>query len=472
MATAVEKVKSPKYLFQRGNQYYYIRNIAPRYRHKFGNQKQVWESLKTSDFSKAVVLLQIKKHEHDAIISGEVQSRKPVSFHDEIRHAEALGIERKSSAEIRLESMERSIALMADRIQLALSMKNPTALDVATLAGASEEPALTIWQAFKMFLEIEVDFLLGPAPQRWLEDDNKPDWDDDANFDDKQKVLKYIRSLQDFIDRCGDIDVLKIDKEIADDYVLSVKKDVVAKKFTSLHGTRNIGQTRQVIKKVLAHFYKRDFTLLDGKSIKLKRDDAGKREAFTEAEVRAIETALPTWKMSDEAKAIIQLALITGAGPKELCWLTESDIRADAATSYIKIGPNALRDFVKTGKDRHRDLPIATEEGIAILKQFPQGFKRFHATNGSSKLNKELSPFFTTVTPGKSLYCARHRLEDLMKAGGVDLGMRAAIKGHSLGKHLAYYGKSGNGYTLADKKEALQKALAAAPIKEQHENEV
>lgn len=81
------------------------------------------------------------------------------------------------------------------------------------------------------------------------------------------------------------------------------------------------------------------------------------------------------------------------------------------------------------------------------------------------------SPFFTTVTPGESFYSARHRMDDLLKISGVDLKITASISGHSLGGHLYYYGKSGNAYTLKQKKEDIDKALAAAPIKEEQENE-
>jgi integrase len=453
MKTATEKAKTPKYFFKRGNQFYYIRNIPTRHQPKFDNHKQEWKSL-GSDLSQALILFEACKRDHDAIVSGEAPSRNKVTFAEEMKRAEELGITRKSAADIRMETLERQIAEMAQRIQVANIMTKPTAVDVAALAGVTKEPALLIMDAYEIFQEIDLEFTA-----------NLREWDA------QQKVKKFERSLKDFIARCGDIDILTIDETVADDYLHSLWTDVNAKKFGSEHANRQISQVRQVLKPVLKKLYKRKFTAMDGLRVKLKISDSGKRLPFTEAEYRAIQAALPTADLTDQARAIIQLSLITGCGPKELCWLTVDDIRADARTPFIKVGPNRLRAQVKSGGDRHRDIPIATAEGVKLLKQFRNGFNLFQDDNGPSTLNKELSPFFKAVTPGKSFYSARHRLDDLIKIAGVDLGIKAAISGHSLGGHLQYYGTSGNGYTLKDKKEALVKALAASPIKEDHENE-
>ncbi|WP_119939930.1 DUF6538 domain-containing protein [Neorhizobium sp. NCHU2750] len=446
------KAKPPKYIFLRANTYYYIRNIAPQHRHLFEGKKQIWQTLKTDEYAEAVRRADAVTREHDAVMRGEVPAPVKFTFADEIAQADRLNITHKSSSDIRLASIEQSLQLLMERMSLIGVMANPSAIDVAALAGVSQEPAMTIEVAFQKYLEITPEFSL-----------NLNEWDA------QQKVNKYQRSVNDFIARVGDIDILTFDDGMADDYVLSIKKDVVAKKFKSEHGNRLISHVRVILREILRHEYRRKFTALDGKRVKI--DDAGKRPSFTEADVKAMTKALPTSGMSDEAQAIIQLALITGCGVKELCWLTADDIKAEAKTPHICIGENELRTRVKCGGDRHRDLPIATPEGIAILKKYPTGFPSFQDEKGPSRINREFSPFFTTVTPGKSFLSARHRLDDLLKISGVDLGVKASISGHSLGGHLHYYGKSGNAYTLKQKKEAIEKALAAAPIKEEQENE-
>ncbi|KQY14406.1 tyrosine-type recombinase/integrase [Rhizobium sp. Root482] len=454
MKAATEKAKTPKYLFKRGNQYTYIRNIPPRHRHLFENRRQVSKSL-GPDFTQAVIDLETCKRDHEAALAGNGKV-KTVSYDEQLERAEQFGITSKSSAQIRLDTMEQQMAEMAQRIRIAYFIDNPTHLDAVTIIGATKEPALLIMKAFEIYQELDHQFTL-----------NLREWDA------KQKIKRYENAMKDFIARCGDIDVLTIDETIAETYVNSLWTDVLdaSKKFGSDHANRRITQVRKVLKLVLDKRYKRKFTALDGHSIKLKVSDAGKRLPFTEAEVRAIYAALPTADMSDQAKAMIQIALITGCGPKELCWITKEDLRLDAKTPFMKIGPNRLRAQVKSGEDRHRDLPIATDEGVKLLKQFPDGFTLYQGDRGPSILNGELSPFFQAVTPGKSFYSARHRLDDLIKTANIDLGIKAAISGHSLGGRLLYYGKSGNGYTLKDKKEALVKALAAAPKKEEHENE-
>ncbi|WP_296076703.1 DUF6538 domain-containing protein [uncultured Agrobacterium sp.] len=448
------KAKRPKYLFLRGSTYYYVRNIPARHRHRFPTIKgtQVWRSLETQNYSDAVQRLEVVTKSDDAVMHGDIPPLKKHTFEDAVSYADRNGYDYRSSGELYLQEIAASVREMATRLATTQFLSNPSQLEVAASAGAEQLPDVSISKATERFLEITPEYT-----------HNLSDFDADA------KIKRLGRSIADFIKRCGDIDILSVTDRVASEYHLSIKTDVTKKIFGSEHGIHLIADVRKVLKAVLKADYQRSFTAMDGMRINIK--DAGKRSAFLESEVRKIIQELPTAKMNDEAKAIIQLALITGCGPKELCWLTSEDIHPHAKTPYIKIGPNSLRSFVKKGDDRHRDLPIVTPEGVEILKRYPNGFPSFQNGRGPLQLNRQMSPFFTTVTPGKSLYCARHRLDDLLKISGVDLGIKAAISGHSLGGHLHYYGKSGNGYTLKQKKEAIQKALAAASIKEEQENE-
>jgi hypothetical protein len=60
---------------------------------------------------------------------------------------------------------------------------------------------------------------------------------------------------------------------------------------------------------------------------------------------------------------------------EEICLLTESDFHIDGVDHpFITIGPNKHRKFVKTGKSRHRDLPLlgkALEAAKKYAKAFP-----------------------------------------------------------------------------------------------------
>lgn len=452
--TQTAKVKRPKYLFLRGDTYYYVRNIPPRHRHRFPEMKgsQIWRSLDTKNYADAVTRLELVTANDNAVMKGELPVKAVHTFADVIEYAEKHKYAYKSSGELYLQEIASSVREMATRLAATQFLNHPAPLDIAANAGAEKPPGMKLQEAYERYLEITPEFT-----------HDLSEWDAD------QKIKRYKRVVTDFIERMGDLDILEINDTVASDYHLSVKTDVTQKKFQSEHGERMISTVRKILKAVLKKNYQRTFTAMDGMQIKIK--DSGKRSAFLESEVRKIEEALPSSSISDEAKAIIRLALITGCGPKELCWITADDVHASAKTPYIKIGPNSLRAFVKKGGDRHRDLPIITSEGVEILKRFPNGFPSFQTGKGPHKLNAQIGPFFASVTPGKSLYCARHRLDDLLKIGGVDLGIKAAISGHSLGGHLHYYGKSGNGYTLKQKKEAILKALAAAPLKEEQENE-
>lgn len=449
------KAKRPKYIFLRGRIYYYIRTIPPRHRHLFGtgNQVQLWVSLETDSYVEAVRRAAIYSSGYDATINGDALSLKNITFEDEVRQAEVFGLQRKSSTEIRLESIESLIQSFDERFAVLSMLPKPTPLDMAVIAGVTETPPLTIDRALEKYFEITPEF-----------SEHLRGWDH------RQKIQKFERSIEIFIERMGNIDILTFDDAIASKLHLKLKEDVFTKKtFKSDRANRAIAHVRVVVREVLKHFYQRKFTALD--KVTIKKDDAGKRQEFTEAEVRLVEAALPDAKMSDEAKAIIKLSLITGCGVKELCWLTAADIFPNAKVPFINIGANALRSRVKSGGVRHREVPIVTPEGIAILRQFPNGFPLFQGEKGPSDINKEFNPFFTKTTPGKSFTSARHRMADLMKIGEVPLDVIAAIAGHSLGGHHQYYGSGTDGFTLQRKREGLEKALAAAPIKEAKELE-
>lgn len=64
--------------------------------------------------------------------------------------------------------------------------------------------------------------------------------------------------------------------------------------------------------------------------------------------------------------------------------------------------PRSAPPSPKRTSGQLKKLPMVTAKGIAILTKYPNGFPKFPDDKGLSRINKIFSPFFTTVTPGKS----------------------------------------------------------------------
>ena len=153
---------------------------------------------------------------------------------------------------------------------------------------------------------------------------------------------------------------------------------------------------------------------------------------------------------------------MTGATCKELVLLQKADIHLDGPISYISIRPNDLRDEVKSGGDRHRDIPVF---GAALewLKKFPDGFERYRRHNGSEALSASSNKIIDTVAKGKTFYSYRHMIADALRNSGCGDNLKNSLLGHSSNGHEMHYG---SGFTLENKLEALTKALAEIPEQE------
>lgn len=341
-------------------------------------------------------------------------------------------------------SIEHSIHMYNERYEAKNMMSNLNKRQVAAIVGATETPALTFKDAFDRFKQICPDKVLGKDP-----------------LETNRFWRRYEEAIEDFAEEMGeDVDCLKIDNVLATEYRSKLVERLGEGEFKADAANKKM----MWLKIILDEVFRVDHpgTHNPFKDLKnIKEDDAEKRPPFTEAEVKAIRGALETSGMSDEAKAVIRIGACTGTGAKELAWLTASDIHLDAPVPYISIGKNALRKKVKTGGDRHRNIPLVGD-ALEAMKAFPDGFTRFHHPRGPRQINRAMSEFFRKVTPGKGHYSFRHRMADLLKNSKCDLGVQASITGHKIKGHATYYGTE---YDLQLKKDAIETALEYAGTK-------
>lgn len=445
----VQKYKGAKFIFLRNGVYTYIRTVPKKYRHRFKNRSQIWRSLETDDPIRAIENSLVHIREFDAIVRGEREfdPEAQVTHSLVAARAESLGILFQSSKQIKEASDEDAIASLSPILRMIREMSQPKVAEVAALAGAVEIPALNMDEALSLFFKNNPEFV--------------------ANLNEVEanaKRAKYDLSVRDFKARMGDHDVTKLTESTAIDYQLKLKQAVVDKEFKSAHANRHFANIRRIIDAVRQD---KSYRHVSNPFVGLKRfdfDDAGKRQAFTEAEVETIKKALPTARLPDEDKLIIKLGEITGAGQKELCWLTGDDISLDGKIPHIRIAENELRRKVKGGGTRHRDVPIVDPAVVDELRNYPNGFERYHDPLGPGRLYNHLQKFFRKHTPGKSHGGYRHRMDDLLKMSGVDIGLKCSLTGHQIDGKALYYGQGAKAYKLSQKKEALETALAYAKV--------
>ncbi|TCR89891.1 phage integrase family protein [Rhizobium sp. BK376] len=267
-----------------------------------------------------------------------------------------------------------------------------------------------------------------------------------------QKAHKPIElAMTELVETIGDLDVRKLTKRDAYRFRDKLISDVSIKKITASTANKKIMHLRKIVSAVFEVDYPE---LPNPFQIKGIEDSVrGHRKAFSESEIEEITLRLKSSTMNDELKAIIFVAMYTGAGCKELALLTSSDIVLDAEIPYIKIDANEFRVKVKSGGDRHREIPLYGE-ALAWMKRFPNGFARYRRDNGGETVSATARKFLKQYT-GKTFYCFRHRLADLLRNSGCEDRLANAILGHKQGVIGNHYG---NGYTLKSKYNALAQA--------------
>ncbi|MDX0463050.1 hypothetical protein GOC73_25660 [Sinorhizobium medicae] len=428
------------------NGIYTFRIAVPKHlREKYGDQ--IWETLNTRDSGEAFEKV------------GPVRSKWRRQFESEAIPADALSypVMQQTAAsfvapftyayagDFLSASVADSIAMYDDRYSAVKPIRNPNSRQIAAAVGATETPALTFKAAFARFKQICPDKVLGKD-----------------SLETKRFWRRYEEAVEDFSEEMGDdVDCLKIDNATATEYRSKLVERLGEGEFKADAANKKM----MWLKIILDEVFRIDHPGMHNpfKDLKnIKEDDAEKRPPFTEAEVKAVNAALETSGMSDEAKAIIRIGEYTGAGAKELAWLTASDIHLDAPIPYISIGKNALRKKVKTGGERHRKIPLVGD-ALQAMKQFPDGFTRFHHPRGPRQINRAMSEFFRRITPRKGHYSYRHRMADLLKNSNCDLGIQASIRGNKIKGHATYYGTE---YSLQIKKEAIETALEYAKTRD------
>lgn len=438
-----------KYVRLRNNIYYVVIPIPLHQRLRFGGKHQIWKSLKTRDKTQAFIKAGPVIDHYTRLFDNDNQPDNTADLSFELLKeiAARLGIQYRPVNEIVSAPLQESVATMFERLQPLELIKKPRQSEIAALAGVADVPEMTFRQAFVRFKEL----------YRHKVKDKNP-------VETKRYWRRKEKAVDDFIEAMGEKDVLKLTKSDVKAYRRIVKDRLDNGEFKSDAANKKLDWLRIILDTVFEEEYEdKENPFKDVKKF-TDYDDDEARPPFTIDEVNLVRKKRETSGMTEEAKALILIGECTGANARELVWMMSQDIHLDAPVPYIQIRPNELRDRVKKGGMRHRDIPLVGD-ALKAMQKFPNGFTRFHNDQGPTQINSAMSDFFSKTTPGKGFSSYRHTMADWLRNSGCNDTMKDSILGHRTKGHSMHYGA---GYELENKKAALENALEYAKSKGKH----
>lgn len=411
-------------LINRDGRYSYCYTVPLSYRSRRGGRTQIVKALGTRDYEKAkkiasaMRVLDDIKHE-----SEDFSDVKDVVFGYVVETAKRFGFDYVDPKKIADASVQGFIELSSPAIESRLATPRPNLVEVATFCSAIEAPAYSFSKVFPRFKEIE-----RLKTKLMNEVDARSYW------------RRYERYAEDFIEQMGDMDVLKIDQDTVDKYRDTLLDRVMNDEFKSDYANKGMRYIRSMLKTVMKRDLKgalnpfREFDTID-------IDDATKRVAFTEAEVRLIREKLEESSIPEEAKAVIMISQNTGLGVKELCQMAPEDVCLDGGEEgivHLKIRKNKFRNYLKT-KDRERDIALIGESE-KWMQKFPRGFESYTDPRGPRRLNRHIQKFMKETVPEKYFIAYRHRIAELMRNSDFKDQFQNAVMGHATPGRTGYYG--------------------------------
>lgn len=433
------------YIVQRKGGNYSFRITIPRtQRAKFG-KNEIWESLKTKDKKVAIIKAAPLLDRYTKLFQASENAPLTMPLMQET--STRLGIQYHTAEAIEAASVQDYVAMMSRGIEVLEKIKNPDIAEVAAIGGAFDAPALDMLQLFDRYVELSGDKFLGL----------------DKRARDK-KVNRYKAAATDFVAVMGEIDVVRMVPKDAFEFATKLTNRVANEEIELETAQKKLQFINMFVRKVFQSDYPTKTNPFDAAKIESNGAiETGKRRPFSEAEILALNSKLAQSNANDELKAILAIAECTGASMKEICLLTPEDFHLDVPFPFITIGPNKHRKFVKTGKARHRDVPLIGKALEAAKRYAKTGFPRYARPGGSEALSATANKLIDSVAPGATTYSFRHRMSDLLRNSGCEDTMKNSIKGHhSPGMSMRY----GDGYDMENKHKALKKALALAEKKQ------
>lgn len=425
-----------KYVIRRGDTYSFKIAVPLSQRARFG-RAQIWESLGTSDPIEATAKSAERARYYRTLFAG-APSDGDATPESTAAVAKALGMSSYISAEAVLDAdVRESLRMIANGLLTLELLKAPTASEVAAVGGVAAVPGLPMTLALERFKELSDD--------KWMR----------LNPRERQKKLRpYEEAVERFVNEMGDLDIMSLTKSQALAFCKKLTAKVAAKELLASSANKKLMWLKLIVAKI--YFADEQYGKPNPfEKVKIEHKERKRaRPPLTEEEFALVREQIASSDANDELKAINLVMQNTGATCKEICLLMPSDIFLDVPVPYIRIADNEMREQVKAGGDRHRDVPLVGRT-IDAMRQFPKGFPRYRKDNGSEALSSSSNKIIKQVV-NKTTYSYRHRMADRLRQSGCIDTLKNSILGHESKGFSMHYGI---GYTLENKRDAIEKAL-------------
>lgn len=211
--------------------------------------------------------------------------------------------------------------------------------------------------------------------------------------------------------------------------------------------------------------------LFVGMKVAKARHAAEKRKAYSKEQVARLYAELTENRSGlvkkDDHKWGTLLAMFTGARLREVAQLVPSDIQSEGGIWYIDINADGEKKSLKSPAAKRR-VPVHSElirlgfiEWVEACGRQPRLFMSFthNAKEGYGRnLGRWFGTFLTRISmkeDGLVFHSLRHTAITRMRQASVELSLVQEIVGHE--RDTVTDGYFGEGYTLAQKKEAIEK---------------
>ena len=214
--------------------------------------------------------------------------------------------------------------------------------------------------------------------------------------------------------------------------------------------------------------------LFDGMKVAKAKQAAEKRKAYSKEQLSRLYVELTENRSGlvkkDDHKWGTLLAMFTGARLREVAQLVPSDVRNEGGIWYIDINADGEKKSLKSLAAKRR-VPIHSElirlgflewvEGCAKQPRFFMSFTHNTKEGYGRNLGRWFGTFLTKIgmkEDGLVFHSLRHTAITRMRQANVVLSLVQEIVGHE--RDTVTDGYFGEGYTLAQKKDAIEKITA------------
>ena len=214
--------------------------------------------------------------------------------------------------------------------------------------------------------------------------------------------------------------------------------------------------------------------LFDGMKVAKAKQAAEKRKAYSKEQLSRLYAELTENRSGlvkkDDHKWGTLLAMFTGARLREVAQLVPSDIRSDDGIWYIDINADGENKSLKSSAAKRR-VPVHSElvklgflewvEGCAKQPRMFMSFTHNTKEGYGRNLGRWFGTFLTKIgmkEDGLVFHSLRHTAITRMRQASVELSLVQEIVGHE--RDTVTDGYFGEGYTLAQKKDAIEKITA------------